>query len=383
MAIEGPLRELGMHDVFQLLDLSRKTGRLTVTSALRDNEGVVYFDRGAVVFASIRANPHRLGEMLLRAGKITAGDLERARALQEGRGKTQRMGEILVEMGALSRRELERQVRFQVEEVVFELTSWNEGYFSFEESPELDAPAEAAIRIPTESLLMEGARRIDEWSRIERRVAHPGVVPRLAPERDEAPAMLDLLPAEWEVLAEIDGARDLRAIAQQLVRSEFDVAKIVYGLVTTGIVELSDPTGPGSAQPGARAASVAPHLERARAALEAGDSRAAGEAARLAVAADPASAAARVILARVLSREGAHADALVELRRAASLDALEPAVHLELGFVAAAQGALREAVTSWGHYLGMAPGAGDAGRVRAAAEAATRLATLVEEHVHG
>ena len=46
MAIEGPLRELGIHDVFQLLDLSRKTGRLRVTSLLRDNEGTVYFDSG-------------------------------------------------------------------------------------------------------------------------------------------------------------------------------------------------------------------------------------------------------------------------------------------------------------------------------------------------
>ena len=33
MAIEGPLRELGIHDVFQLLDLSRKTGMLRVTSS--------------------------------------------------------------------------------------------------------------------------------------------------------------------------------------------------------------------------------------------------------------------------------------------------------------------------------------------------------------
>ena len=46
MAIEGPLRELGIHDVFQLLDLSRKTGVLSVASELRDDEGVVYFDAG-------------------------------------------------------------------------------------------------------------------------------------------------------------------------------------------------------------------------------------------------------------------------------------------------------------------------------------------------
>jgi hypothetical protein len=61
MAIEGPLRELGIHDVFQLLDLSRKTGTLTVTSLLRDNQGTVYFERGAVIYAQIRSNPHPLG----------------------------------------------------------------------------------------------------------------------------------------------------------------------------------------------------------------------------------------------------------------------------------------------------------------------------------
>ena len=80
MPIEGPLRELGTHDVFQLLDLSRKTGALRVTSELRHNEGRIYFDSGVVVSAEIRSNPHPLGAMLLRTGKITEADLERARA---------------------------------------------------------------------------------------------------------------------------------------------------------------------------------------------------------------------------------------------------------------------------------------------------------------
>src|SRR5262245_38290928 len=61
MAIEGPLKELGLHDVFQLLDLSRKTGVMRVTSHLRNNEGTVAFDGGAIVFAEIRSNPLRIG----------------------------------------------------------------------------------------------------------------------------------------------------------------------------------------------------------------------------------------------------------------------------------------------------------------------------------
>ena len=59
MPIEGPLRELGLPDVFQLLDLSRKTGLLRVRSQLRDDEGIVYFDGGRVVQARMRSKPHR------------------------------------------------------------------------------------------------------------------------------------------------------------------------------------------------------------------------------------------------------------------------------------------------------------------------------------
>ena len=70
MAIEGPLKELGIHDVFQLLDLSRKTGVLRITSKLRHNQGTVYFDGGAIVSAELQRNPHRLGELLVRAGKV-------------------------------------------------------------------------------------------------------------------------------------------------------------------------------------------------------------------------------------------------------------------------------------------------------------------------
>jgi len=108
MAIEGPLRELGIHDVFQLLDLSRKTGLLRVTSELRHNAGTVYFEGGTIIFAEIRSNPHPLGALLLRTGKISEADLERGRDMQQRQGDTRRLGEILVALGAITPRELQR-----------------------------------------------------------------------------------------------------------------------------------------------------------------------------------------------------------------------------------------------------------------------------------
>ncbi|HEY7877194.1 MAG TPA: DUF4388 domain-containing protein [Gemmatimonadaceae bacterium] len=379
MAIEGPLRELGIHDVFQLLDLSRKTGTLTVTSLLRDNQGTVYFDRGAVIYAVIRSNPHPLGEMLLRAGKISEGDLARARDAQVRVGDIRKLGEILVELGAITHKELERQVRFQVEEVVFELMSWREGFFSFEERDVVNVPAEATIRISTESLLMEGARRIDEWSRIEGKIPHLGVVPALALAEEDHTSQLDLLPNEWEVLAEIDGTRDLRGIATELARSEFDVARIAYGLVTTGVVTLRAGADDTAAAPAALQAHA--HLERARGALRANDCDRAVAESRLAVAGLDGATVARLVLARALTRAGRHDEAQEELRRALQSDALEPAVHLETGCCAAWRGDFAGAVISWERYLRLAPDAGDAAEIRDIAASASHLAMLLRERM--
>ena len=236
MAIEGPLRELGIHDVFQLLDLSRKTGSLRVTSDLRDDEGYVLFDGGKVLHASVRSNPTSIERILRQAGKLTDADVAAAQSLPARPGEG--LGDRLVTAGVITQREMERHLRQAIENVVFELMSWREGFFSFEEKALGDVPLDARIRISTESLLMEGARRIDEWSRIADKVPSLTVVPSLAAADEGRDSMVDLLPHEWEVLMTIDGAQDLRAIAASLGRSEFEVAKIVYGLVSTGVVEF-------------------------------------------------------------------------------------------------------------------------------------------------
>jgi tetratricopeptide (TPR) repeat protein len=377
MAIEGPLRELGIHDVFQLLDLSRKTGALRVTSELRDDEGFVLFEGGKVIHASVKSNPTSIERILRQAGKLSDADLAVARAVkaQDGEG----LGDRLVLAGLITQRELERQLRQAIESVVFELMSWREGFFSFEERQVSDVPLDARIRISTESLLMEGARRIDEWSRIADKVPSLSVVPILAPVEDDRASVLDLLPHEWEVLMMIDGTRDLRGIAGSLGRSEFEIAKIAYGLVSTGVVGLQTPTRPTptslTAIHGAGAA-----LERARAALVAGRADEALSAARAAASADPTSADAHRLAARALGLLNRPTDAVDALRRAVQADPLTPGIHLDLGFAAVRVGDFGNARASWEHFLRLAPGSPDVGRVNAALETLTRMMYLIEAH---
>jgi tetratricopeptide (TPR) repeat protein len=376
MAIEGPLRELGIHDVFQLLDLSRKTGVLRVTSELRHNAGTLYFEDGAVIYAEIRSNPHPLGGLLLRSGKITDADLERARDMQTRQGDSRRLGEILVSLGAITPRELQRQVRFQVEEVVFEVLNWREGYFSFTEGPLTDVPAEAAVRISTEALLMEGARRIDEWTRIEKRVPHLGVIPTYAPSSLEGgEGDLDLLPPEWEVLALIDGERDLRSIAASLGRSEFDLAKTLFGLEAAGLIVLVDP---GTAQRGRGGPEEAAALvAEAEAGLEAGDVERARAAAERAALVQPHDPAVHQLLGRIHLVAGRTAEAVDELRRAQRLDPQAIAAARLLGFALVQLGRLTEAVDQWDLWEGLAAGHPEEMAYHAEVEAARSAARVL------
>jgi tetratricopeptide (TPR) repeat protein len=341
VAIEGPLRELDIHDVFQLLDLGRKTGMLRITSSLRQNSGTVHFEGGKVTGAVIESNPHPLGRMLVRSGRVSEAEVTRARALQDAR-PGRRVGEVLVEMGVLTRRELDRHVRAQVEEVVFERMSWSEGYFSFEEAPPGQSPAEAEFRIAPESLLMEAARRIDEWSRFEARIPHLGVVPRLVPDT-EADGLLDLLPDEWEVLAAVDGRRDVRTIAADLGKSDFEVARTLFGLSSAGLVAVQEPATAGSG----RGRDHAVILAQVEEYLSQGDVVAAQVAAEEAVLALPDEPHAHLVLGRALLAAARPGEARTSLLRALGLDPGSAPVLRLLGLALAGLGQFAEADAVW------------------------------------
>jgi hypothetical protein len=375
MAIEGPLRELALSDVFQLLDLSRKTGTLTVTHESRHRPAVIRFDRGGVVGAELGEAHERIDHLLLRAGKVTDRHVEEARRIQQGApGKP--LGVILVESGAVSAQEVARQLRFQIQEAVFELMQWKDGYFRFEEG-QAPAPGPTTLRVPTESLLMEAARRIDEWSTLESKIPHMGVVPALVGEPVDG-AVLDLHPAEWEVLAEIDGKRPLKAISGGLGRGDFDVAKIVWGLVSTGVVEILEER-PVEAPAQTWERPLRDALGEARLALADGQADRARRLLDNLARAHPQRPEVWTQLAEAQRRVGRWPEAVLSLSRAAALDPLAAGVHYHLGFASAHTGDLHRAREAWNNYLRL--GDADPGRVanaRRALDAADALLAALE-----
>jgi len=373
MAIEGPLRELGVHDIFQLLDLNRKTGQLRVTSALRNNEGTVDFHGGRVIGAFIRDNPHQIGEMLVRSGRITEAELARAEAIRHQAGEPRRLGEILVAMGAVSSRELQRHLRRQVEALVFELLSWSEGYFSFSEGRPDGAAVDMEEGLAAEALLMEAARRIDEWTRIADKVPGPGVVPEFCDDMADQPAALDLRPHEWQVLGAIDGVADLRAIAITAGVSEFDAARIVYGLMSTGVVRAATPSR--SAPP---PDDTLVHLGDARDSLRDGRFVEALGAAERAMRAVPDLPEAKAIAGQALEALGRLDEAQGAMELAISSPDAVPAWFIVAARIAIRNSDLGRARTCWRTVLELAPQSAEAAQAREGLQQVSRLAAVVE-----
>jgi tetratricopeptide (TPR) repeat protein len=229
MAIRGNLSEASLADVVQLLALGQKTGCLSV--AREGSFGMLHFAAGRVVHAELVNRRDGLGDRLVRLGALAADDLARLCAACAPTNDRALANAVLAR-AQVPRELLVREYRTQVEEAVYHLFSWTDGAFTFEPdvADESDPPL---VSVSADSLLLEGARRVDEWTQIAKKVPSLDLIfeadgPRLA--QREVP----LSPAQARILPLLDGTIDLHTVIERSGLGEFDVGKAVYGLLTAG-----------------------------------------------------------------------------------------------------------------------------------------------------
>ena len=233
MAIEGALQDVSLADICQLLGMGRKTGCLSITD--RSNFGYMYFEKGRVIHASVLDRPDRLGELLVRNHVITRKDLSRAMETQ-ALDKGKRLGEILVDHESITEEKLHQYIQRQIEEAVYHLFTWNQGSFHFDTDQKPDEEGILLVSIPLEALLMEGARRVDEWSLVEKKIPSLDIVFQLDKHPDGAEEEVELTKEQKRVLPFIDGVRTVYEIMNEAGLVEFDTGKALYGLIQAGFV---------------------------------------------------------------------------------------------------------------------------------------------------
>ena len=229
MAIKGSLKEAGLADVCQLLAMGQKSGCLSVTD--RSRFGQIFFDRGRITFATIVNRRDRLGDLLVREGHIDHPTLEAAVEAQASQ-PDRRLGELLLERGALDADTLNACIQRQIEEAIYYLFTWKRGSFYFEVGKMPDA-GEVTISVNPETLLLEGARRVDEWSVIERKIPSLDLIYQVDLDRlGQTP--VTLTTAQESVLSLFDGTRSVEEVSEASGLGEFEVGKALYGLLQAG-----------------------------------------------------------------------------------------------------------------------------------------------------
>ena len=163
MAIRGSLAEISLSEVIQLVCSSGKSGCLSVADGY--NFGNIFVKDGMVAYAAMLNREQRIGDILLSKQIIDSDTLSRALEIQMSEQKKP-LGEILVETKAITKETLVAEIRSQIERVVFEMLTWDSGYFNFEENV-LPAPEDDVVSLSAQDLLLEGSRQIDELKKIE------------------------------------------------------------------------------------------------------------------------------------------------------------------------------------------------------------------------
>lgn len=245
MALKGNIKDFSLTQLLNLINLARKTGALTLSG--RQGTATLYFQKGRLIYVSRGEGKDGLADVLLYRGKITADQAQMIRSRTES-ASDKELGLLLVNAGYLSQRDILQSLREHMLERVYPLFTWEEGLFRFEQNEMLDEQ-KIPVSIELENVILEGSRRLREWELLQEEVPDLDASLRFAKRPDTNLRKISLSANEWRVISFIDPRNSIRRIARQVGLSDFEIRRIVYGLLSAGLVELVEPPGKAPSVP--------------------------------------------------------------------------------------------------------------------------------------
>lgn len=236
MALKGNLKDFSTTQLLNLINLARKTGTLTV----KGNE-VAYmsFRDGKLVYASLGDNGSNLAYVLQKSGVLTEkqGQVIKSRAMGTG---DKQLGHLLIQAGYVTQSDIIQSVRYHILDVVYKMFTWVDGLFRFD-ADRIPPPDRITVPIDLESVIMEGSRRMKEWSRLQEELPDLDVTLRFASQPNARLKNVNLTVEEWRVVSYISPQNTMRQIADAVNLNEFQIRRIVYGMLQAGLVEYVEP----------------------------------------------------------------------------------------------------------------------------------------------
>ena len=231
LSIRGSLSESSLHELLASISRSRETGTLNFHDMGRWK--AIYFKDGQIIFATSNIPDDRLGEYLIKKGKITVRQfLEGSKLVRPGK----RFGAVLVEENILSSDELLASLQGHVEEIVYSLFDWVRGEYEFV-IKDLSAEGPITLNLNTEDVVLEGIRRIQDFTRVYTGLGSIDRVLRVSDNADSLMYRLELDSDESQILSLVNGTLSIEQVLALSFLPNFETLRILYALVAIGVLE--------------------------------------------------------------------------------------------------------------------------------------------------
>jgi tetratricopeptide (TPR) repeat protein len=197
----------------------------------------IMFMKGEIVFAATNVEAERIGERLVRAGKIKRSVLELSFRVMER--SHQRTGTTMVEWGWVSPLEMRRAVAAQIKEIIYSVFTWGTGEYRFEPA-EVPTSPDLALELKTAEVIYEGALRMSDLAAIRAGVGPPSTILALAPPREAARLGIPVTQEDGYILARADGRSSILEAVSRSPLGEEETLRRIYALLLAGILERRD-----------------------------------------------------------------------------------------------------------------------------------------------
>ena len=178
MSLKGSLESINLADIMQLVSNSKQSGRFVLTNEAGKN-GYIYINNGEIVHSEVD--------------------------------------------------------NFVGEDAVFTLISWGKGEFVFEDG---SFTVSTSITRSVTSLLMEAARRIDEWKLLRKKIGSTDSIPVFSDIDRQERRKISLSTMEWLVISKIDGIKSISEISHETGINIYDTSRIIFGMIASNLLTL-------------------------------------------------------------------------------------------------------------------------------------------------
>jgi hypothetical protein len=234
MDLQGKIEKFNVPEIFQLISSGRRTGTLGIN---RDDQAVmVYFKDGQITYAYSPNRRNRLGDRLVARQVIDSTQLEKTLLWQKESGGRKRLGAILIERQIAPKLEIELVLKEQITDTIYKLMTWDKGVFKFYDGT-FPTEEDVTLSLSTENLILEGARRADELSRLKSKLPDFAAPLQIKQIMGNQTIELRLSASDWNVLSLCDGHRTIGKIISDSGADPIDSLKSIIKLIASGFLE--------------------------------------------------------------------------------------------------------------------------------------------------